>query len=44
MNMKANPHQSESSNLYYRNAEKGDIPKLQFVCYSWTDKLLVGKE
>jgi len=39
--MKTNPQQFESYNLYYRNAEKGDIPKLQRVCESWTDKLLV---
>ncbi len=35
------PTQSESANLYYRNAEKGDIPKLKLICDSWTDKILV---
>jgi GNAT superfamily N-acetyltransferase len=32
---------SESANLYYCHAEKNDIQKLQTICDSWTDKLLV---
>jgi len=35
------PQKSESSNLYYRNAERNNIPKLRQICESWTDKLLV---
>ncbi len=42
--MKTNPLQSESFNLFYRNAEINDIPKLQQICDSWTDKLLVEGE
>jgi hypothetical protein len=35
------PTKSESSNLYYCDAERSDISKLQLVCESWTDKLIV---
>lgn len=42
--MKILPLKSESTNLYFRNAEKNDIPRLQTICESWTDKLLVEGE
>lgn len=42
--METIPQKAESRNLYYRNAERSDIPKLQRICESWTDKLLVEGE
>lgn len=42
--MQTLPITSQSVNLYYRNAEKGDTLKLQAICDSWTDKVLVEGE
>jgi len=38
------PTKSNYKNLYYRDTEKSDITKLQAICDSWTDKLMVEGE